>query len=84
MKVNYEVLNKLLLGLLETDDISLKCKQEIPQFVETQDINVFSEECLKEISGIFMLSIKPAYEAIVGDFIPNIFVREENYGNEVE
>ena len=75
MEINYAVLDKLLLGLLETDDISLKCKEEIPHFIETRDNGVFSDECLKELSGIFTLSLKPAYEAITETFIPNIFVR---------
>ena len=75
MKINFEVLNKLLLGLTETDDISLNCKSEIHNFVQNNDINVFSDESLKELSGIFVLSLKPAYEAITGEFIPNIFVR---------
>ena len=75
MEINYEVLNKLLAGLMQTDDVSLMCKREILEFIETKDINVFSEENLKELSGIFTLSLKPAYEEITGKFIPNIFVR---------
>ncbi len=77
MEINYDVLNNMLLGLLETDDITLKCKQEIPLFVESHDMSVFSNETLKELSGIFALSLQPAYQAITGNFIPNIFVREE-------
>ena len=81
MEINYEVLNKLLSGLLETDDISLECKKELSIFIQNGDIKVFSDENLKQLSGIFTLSIKPAYEAVTGKFIPNIFVRLDDYGN---
>ena len=37
MNINYEVLNKLLLGLTETDDISLKCKSEIQEFEKNNE-----------------------------------------------
>lgn len=75
MEVNYNVLNEMLAALLETDDISLTCKKELTDFLQNRDINVFSEENLKQLSGIFMLSIKPAYEATTGKFIPNIFAK---------
>ena len=78
MEINFDVLNKLLSGLLQTDDISLECKREVSEFIETRDISAFSDENLKQISGIFMLSLKPAYEAITNSYIPNIFVRMEN------
>ena len=83
MEINYEVLNKLLAGLLETDDVSLICKREISEFIESGDLRVFSDENLRQLSGIFTLSLKPAYEAITGKFIPNIFVRLEN-GDQIE
>lgn len=75
MEINYDVLNKMLAALIESNDISLMCKRELSEFIESRDINVFSEENLKQLSGIFMLSIKPAYEATTGKFIPNIFAR---------
>ena len=75
MEINYEVLNKLLAGLIETDDVSLSCKREISEFIENRDLNVFSDDNLKQVSGIFALSLQPAYEAITGKYIPNIFVR---------
>lgn len=83
MEINYEVLNKLLAGLITTDDVSLECKREISEFIESEDVNVFSNESLKVLSGIFVLSLKPAYEEITGNFIPNIFVRLEEDGNQV-
>ena len=75
MEINYEVLDRLVAGLIKTDDVSLSCKKEISEFVESHDINVFSDENLKQLSGIFALSIQPTYEAITGQYIPNIFVR---------
>jgi len=75
LKIDWKVLNNMLLGEAETDDITIRCKEEINNFVQTHDFDVFSEESLEELAGIFELSMKPAYEEITGTKIPNIFYK---------
>lgn len=73
MRIDWKVLDQMLLGELETDDITIKCKEEIERFLQIHDFSVFSEESLKELSGIWKLSIGPAYEEVIGGKAPNIF-----------
>ena len=75
MKINWKILDQMLIGEMDTDDITLKCKEEIQEFLYTHKMDVLSEESLKELAGIFKLSIRPAYEAQTGEKIPNIFHR---------
>ena len=73
MKLNWKILDQMLMGEMQTDDISLKCKEELDDFLHTHRFQVFSDESLKELAGIFSLSIAPAYEAQTGEKIPNVF-----------
>ena len=73
MNINWKIIDEMLLGEAETDDITLKCKDEVREFVSTHNFDVFSDESLEELSGIFELSIRPAYESAIGEKIPNIF-----------
>ena len=75
MKINWQILDQMLMGEMDSDDITLSCKQELSEFFHTHDVSVFSEDSLKELAGIFKLSIRPAYEAQTGERIPNIFHR---------
>lgn len=88
MRIDWKVLDKMLLGETETDDITLRCKKDITEFVQTHNFDVFSNDSLKELAGIFSLSIGPAYEAITNTKIPNIFyvlkVKEEENEDERE
>ena len=77
MQINYNVLDEMLSGLLESDDISIKCKEELTVFLQNHDVNVFSDESLKELTGILFLSIKPAYEAVTDSYLPNIFIKKD-------
>lgn len=77
MQINYNVLDEMLGGLLESDDISIKCKEELTVFLQNHDVNVFSDESLKELTGILFLSIKPAYEAVTDSYLPNIFIKKD-------
>lgn len=73
MKINWKFIDNILMGEMETDDISEPCKQELAEFLQTHNFEVFSEQSLFELQGIWNLSIKPAYEAVTGEKIPNIF-----------
>ena len=86
MKIDWKFIDKALMGELETDDISLQCKQEIQEFLQTHDFEVFSDQSLFELQGIWNLSIKPAYEAVTGEKIPNIFnvIRQPEEEQETE
>lgn len=77
MAINNEVLNKLLLGLTTTDIITVKAKEEIIKYIETGDLNDISYDTGEELYGIYKLTLAPAYNAITGDFLPNIFIKED-------
>ena len=73
MKLDFNVLDKLLLGEAETNDIDNNCKIEIDEFVKTHDFNAFSEESKRQLAGIWDLAMGPAYEHITQTRVPNIF-----------
>lgn len=77
MAINQKVLNKLLLDLTETDIITIKVKEDILKYIETNDLNDISKETGEELYGIYRLTLAPAYQAITNDFLPNIFIKEE-------
>lgn len=84
MKINWKILDQMLIGEMETDDITIQCKEELAEFLQTHNMEVFSDESLKELAGIFSLSLAPSYEAQTGEKIPNIFHRiglEEEEGS---
>ena len=73
MELKWDVLDNLLSGELDTDDLSLACKDELQKFLGTHNFGIFSDDSLEQLAGIFELSIKPAYEEGTGEKIPNIF-----------
>lgn len=76
MEINFEVLDKMILDLIQTDIITIKAKEELSNFVKTHDVNsTLSEETCNEMFGIYKLTLKPAYEAVTNQFLPNIFIR---------
>lgn len=78
MKINYEVLDKILLDLASVEDqITVLCREEINKFVHGHDMNVFSNSSLSELKGIFRVSLNSVYTAMTGDYLPNIFARME-------
>lgn len=79
MEIRYDIIGKILSGFIGMGTFTGKCEDEIEEFVRTQDMNVFSPESRKEINGVFILTVRPAYQKITGDYIPNIFVKEEDY-----
>lgn len=76
MNINYEVLDTMLMDLVETDIITHQAKEELKQFVVNHDRNVLSQEVCDEMFGIYKLTLRPAYEAVTGEFLPNLFVKE--------
>lgn len=84
MEIKFEVLDKLLLSLLASDDVLSKSKQEIMSFTQTHDFNVLSDDTRQDIIGAFVITIKPAYEEITGEFLPNFLAKEDiGYGDQV-
>lgn len=77
MEINYEVLRKLLEDLLYSDIVTFNCKQDIQKFLESNDMNVFSDESREELLGYYKFTLKDAYEAITGKFLPNVFAKRE-------
>lgn len=75
MDINYQVLDSMLKNLTQTDVITVKAKEELNKFIETHDPNSLSNETCEEMFGIYKLTLKPAYEAVTGSFLPNIFIR---------
>lgn len=86
MEINYKVLDKILLDLASLQDgqISGECEQQIYSYVKDHDMNVFSDNSLRQLYYAFAGSLCEVYAAITGDYLPNIFVRMEDYGNEVK
>ena len=83
MEINYEFLDKMLNDLLYTDIITIKAKEDLAKFVKTHNINDISDETSKEMFGIYKITLKPAYEAVVGSYLPNIFAKEGvDYGDQ--
>lgn len=76
MKIEYKVLDKMLSDLIKTDVITIKAKAELLEFMKEHDSNVLSQEVCEEMLGIYKLTLKPAYEAVTGLFLPNIFIRK--------
>ena len=75
MNLDWGVLDKLLLAEAETSDVNLECKEQISEFVKTHDFNTFSEDSLKQLAGIWDLSMGPTYEFQTNSKVPNIFSR---------
>lgn len=73
MKINWKIIDKMLLGEADTDDLPIQAKEEVHEFVQTHNWEVFSEETLELLSGIWDLAMRPAYEAQTNERIPNIF-----------
>lgn len=89
MKINWNFIDKFLIGEAETNDLTDECKQEIAEFLQTHNMEVFSDESLEQLSGIWDLAYKTAYESATGTKIPNIFKviqqpEEEEQVEEVE
>ena len=76
-KIDHGALRRLLAAEAGTDDVTLRCKEEIAAFLETRDFGALSRESARELAGIWKLSMGPAYQAMTGSWIPNPFVREE-------
>lgn len=73
MKINWKIIDTFLQGEMESDDCSTACKEEIARFLQTHMIEIFSEESLEFLAGVFDLVYKREYEQITGQKIPNIF-----------
>lgn len=73
MEINHEVLDKMLMDLTMTDIITTKAKEELSAFVRTHDLSYISRDVGDEMFGIYVMTLKPAYEAVTGSFLPNIF-----------
>lgn len=87
MKIDWNCIDNFLIGEMNTDNISSDCKKEIETFLPIHDMDVFSEESLEQLGGIWDLAYRSAYEKSVGFKTPNIFYRilkleDENYSNE--
>ena len=83
MEINYEYIANILSGYIGEGIFSVDCEEEIKKFAETKDINVLSQKSCEEINGVFVLTIRPAYQEVYGKYIPNVFVRLEN-GDQIE
>lgn len=79
MEINYEYIANMLLGYIGEGSFSVECEEEIKRFAETKEPSVISSKSAREINGIFELIIRPAYQEVFGKYIPNIFVREEEF-----
>lgn len=75
--INYDVLDKLLLGLLDSSDVSYTTKQQIEMFVQNHDLSVFDNESAKILAGWWRMSLSDTYKFLSGEYLPNIFVRNE-------
>lgn len=73
MKINWNIIDAFLIGETETDDLTIECREEIAEFLQTHNMEVFSDESLEQLSGIWELTYKKAYENATGEKIPNIF-----------
>ncbi len=81
MEINYDIIAKILLGFIGYGVFSDDCEKEIIDFSKTRDMNVFSLKSRQEINGVFVLTIRPAYQTQTGKYIPNIFIKEEDYND---
>ena len=77
MAINYDVVKELLSSLLYSDFITIKAKEEIKKYLESNDLNDISNETGEELYGIYKLTLAPAYNAITGGFLPNIFIKKD-------
>ena len=73
MKIDWNIIDRMLQGELESDDCSIPCKEEIAEFLQTHNMDVFSDESLEFLSAIWNLVYKEEYENLTGTKIPNIF-----------
>ena len=73
MKVDWKFIDKFLMGEMESDDCSIPCKKEIAEFLQTHDFEIFSDESLDFLSGVWNLVYKDEYQDLTGQVIPNIF-----------
>lgn len=71
--INWKIIDTFLIGEAESDDLTVQCKEEIAEFLQTHDLDVFSDESLEQLAGIWELAYKKAYEDATGTKIPNIF-----------
>lgn len=74
-KINFEILDKILSDLAQTESVTGRCAGEISEFLQTHSMESFSDESLEELGGLYILVIKPSYEKMTGMFLPNIFGR---------
>lgn len=73
MKINWKIIDRFLMGEMESDDCSIPCKNEIAEFLQVHSMDAFSEESLEFLSGVWELVYKSEYEELTGQVIPNIF-----------
>ena len=74
--MNLKILDEWLIAERNSDDLPQKTKEEVDEYLQTHDINVFSDESCELLSGIFSLNdIGGLYELKTGQRIPNIFKR---------
>ena len=73
MKIDWNIIDNMLIGEAENNDLPSKTVEEVQKFLEIHDMRVFSEESLELLAGIWELAYKSGYEKATGTVIPNIF-----------
>ena len=73
MKLNWKLIDEFLIGEANSDDLPVQAKEEIAKFLEIHEFDVFSDETLEQLAGIWDLAYKKSYEIATGTKIPNIF-----------
>ena len=84
MKIDWQYIDKFLIGEAESDDLPVSCKEEIQKFLQIHDFSVFSDENLELLAGIWDLAYRDGYEAKTGAKSPNFFRSISVLGEENE
>lgn len=73
MKINWNIIDSMLIGEINSEDLPISTREEAQKFLEIHDMRVFSEESLELLAGIWDLAYKSGYEKATGQKIPNVF-----------
>lgn len=82
MGIDEKVLDELLNDVLHSGpygNCTVKCLEQIKEYLQTHNLNVFTNDVRKEITlSLYNQQLKPFYFSITGKFLPNIFAVKED------